>query len=94
MMSAGELEKVERTKIFTRSPLCNKIAFMADWVPVCCVLNTILFIYRKRSNMRCAFVVFVAICLIAFSLDGRFVLIVFVYGYLEFNHSGTLKCLR
>ena len=29
--------------------------------------------YRKRSNMRCAFVIFLAICFIAFSLDCRFV---------------------
>ena len=42
-------------------------------VPIYCVLNTVFVIYRKRSNMRRAFVIFLAICFIAFSLNSRFV---------------------
>lgn len=41
--------------------------------PVFSVLNQDLLIYRKRRNMRRAFVISLAICLIASSLDGRFV---------------------
>ena len=37
------------------------------------VLNTFFVIYRKRSNMRRVFVIFLAIYIIAFSLDRRFV---------------------
>ena len=58
---------------FSRVPLRDKVAFMAGEVPVYSVLNTALIIYRKRSNMRRAFVIFLAICLIAFSLDSSFV---------------------
>ena len=58
---------------FSRVPLRDKVAFMAGEVPVYCVLNTALIIYRKRSNMRHAFVIFLAICFMAFSLDSRFV---------------------
>ena len=66
----GKIHKEER---YSRARLRSKIAFMAGKVPVCSVLSTALVIYRKRSNMRRVFVIFLTICLIAFSLDGRFV---------------------
>ena len=72
MTSARELEKTQRTEI-SRARLRSKIACMASKVPVYSVLNTALVIYRKRSNMRRAFVIFLTICLTSFSLDSRFV---------------------
>ena len=53
--------------------LRSKSPRITDLIPIYHVLNIDIINYRKSSNMRRAFAIFLAICFISFSLDGRFV---------------------
>ena len=72
-MSRNVLLTLRKEQSYSRARVLNKIVCMADKVPVYSVLNTVFVISRKRSIMRRAFVIFLAISFLAFSLDGRFV---------------------